>query len=98
MRRRRSCAEPRSASWQLHHVNAVDSVADIGQHEVSAAVGSELLGSCCLDQHGQSADGEEDGRNRSCENCHACHAEDATEDRALRRVGSDTQFADRPHG
>jgi hypothetical protein len=49
---------PDRASWQLHHVNAVDSVADIGQHEVSAAVGSELLGSCRLDQHGQSADRE----------------------------------------
>jgi mono/diheme cytochrome c family protein len=59
----------------------VDSVADIGQHEVSPAVGGELLGSCCLDQHGQGADGEQDGRNRSRENCHACHAEDATEDK-----------------
>lgn len=77
---------PDRASWQLHHINAVDSVADIGQHEISATVGSELLGACCLDQHGQGADGEQDGRNRSRENCHACHAEDATEDRA--RVAS----------
>lgn len=77
---------PDRASWQLHHINAVDSVADIGQHEISATVGSELLGSCCLDQHGQGAGGEEDGRNRSRENSHACHAEDATEDRA--RVAS----------
>jgi hypothetical protein len=77
---------PDRASWQLHHINAVDSVADIGQHEISATVGSELLGSCCLDQHGQGADGEQDGRNRSRENCHACHAEDATENRV--RVAS----------
>ena len=71
---------PDRAGWQLHHIDAVDSVADVGQHQVSPAVGRELLGACCLDQHGQGAHCEEDGRHRSCENCHACHAEDATED------------------
>jgi hypothetical protein len=71
---------PDWASWQLQHIDAVDSVSDIGQHQVSPAVGSELLGAPCLDQHGQGAAGEQDGRHRSCEYCHACHAEDATDD------------------
>ena len=56
---------PDGADRQLHYVDTVNRVAYIGQHEVSAAVGVELLGPRSLDQHGQGAHGEQDGRDRS---------------------------------
>jgi hypothetical protein len=59
----------------------VHGVADVGQHKVSAAVGGKLLGSRGLDQHRQRAYREKHRRDRSGDNCHACHADDATKRR-----------------
>jgi hypothetical protein len=71
---------PDGAGRQLQNVDAVHRVAYIGQHEVAAAVGVELFGARGLDQHGQGAQGEQDGRDRSRYHRHTCHVEDATED------------------
>jgi hypothetical protein len=57
--------DPDGAGRQVQDVDAVDRVAYIGQHKVSAAVGVELLGPRGLDQHGQGAHGEQDRRDRS---------------------------------
>ena len=71
---------PDGAGWQLHYVDAVHGIAEVRQHDVSATVGTELFGARCLDQHGQRAHREQHGRDRSRENRHTCHVEDATED------------------
>src|SRR5918993_1012611 len=51
---------PDRARRQLQDVDAVNRVAYVGQHEVSAAVGAELLGPRRLNQHGQGAHSEQD--------------------------------------
>ena len=71
--------DPDGAGRQMQDVDAVDRVAYIGQHKVSAAVGAELLGPRGLDQHGQGAHSEKNGRDRSRHHRHTRHVEDATE-------------------
>jgi hypothetical protein len=53
---------PDRTGRQVEHIHRVHPVADVGEHQVAAAVGPQVSRLPGLDQHGKYAGGKDDGR------------------------------------